>query len=103
MSFEHNSVCKNFFVSACCCWDSGVSLRELDQKIKFGGLIRYGNSCFDSVFGYSKVIRLHTILHDAAGAVRAHSGRGHVCCYMIGGGPNSCLLGHVTGLLFSST
>ena len=31
--------------------------------------------------------------------MRAHSGKGLGYCYMIGRGPNSCLLGHVTGLL----
>ena len=100
MSFEHKSVRKNLFLSACFCWDSGLSLREMDQKFKFGGLIGYGNSYLDSVFRYSKVFRLHAILHDAAGAVRAQSGKGPGYCYMIGRGPNSCLLSHVTGLLF---
>ena len=46
----------------------------------------------DSVFRYSKIFRLHAIVHDAAG------GLGY--CYEIGRGLNSCLLGHVTGLLF---
>ena len=100
MSFEHNSVRKNLFLSPCFSWDSGISLREMNQKSKFGGLIGYGNSCLDSVFRYSKVFRLHAMLHDAAGAVRSHSGKGPGYCYMVGRGPNSCLLGHVTGLLF---
>ena len=100
MSFEHNSVRKNLFLSACCCWDSGLSLREMKQKFKFGGLIGCGNSSLDSVFSYSKVFRLHAKLHDGAGAVRAHSNKGPGLCYMIGRGPNSCLLGHVTGLIF---
>ena len=81
-------------------FDSGLSLREMDQKFEFGGLIGYGNFCLDSVFRYSKVFRQHAKLHDAAGAVRAHSGKRPGYCYMIGRGPNSCLLGHVTGLLF---
>ena len=72
----------------------------MDQKFKFGVLIGYGNSCLDSVFRYSKVFRLHAIPPDAAAAVRAQSGKGPGYCYMIGRGPNSCLLGHVTGLLF---
>ena len=97
MSFEHNSVPKNLFLSACFCWDS---LLEMDQKNKFGGLICHGNSCLDSVLRYFKVFRLHAILHDAAGAVRSHSVKGPGYCYMIGRGPSSCLLGHVTGLLF---
>ena len=99
-SFEHNSVRKNLFLSACFCWDSRHSLREVDQKLKFGGTIGYGDSYLDFLFRHFKVFRLHAILHDAAGAVRVHSGRGPGYCYMIAQGPNSCLLGHVTGLLF---
>ena len=99
MTFEHNSVRKNLFLSACFCWDSRISSHEMDQKFKFGGLIGYGNSYLDSVFRYSKVFRLHAILQDAAAAVRSHSGKGPGYCYMIGRGPNSCLPGHVTGLL----
>ena len=56
LSFEHNSVCKNLFLSACFCWDSGLPLREMDQKFEFGGLIGEGNSCLDSVFRYSKKV-----------------------------------------------
>ena len=100
MSFENNSVRKNLFLSACFCWDSGLSLREMDQKFEFHGLIGYGNSCLDSVFRYSKKFRLHAVLHDAAGAVRTHSGKGPGYCYMIGRGRKSCLLGQLTGLLF---
>ena len=100
MSFDHNSDRNNFFLSARFCWDSRLSLREMDQKFNLGGLIGHGNSYLDSLFHYSKVFRLHAIFHDAAGAVRAHSGKGPGYCYMIGRGPNSCLLGHVTGLLF---
>ena len=92
MSFEHNSVRKNLFLSACFCWDSGLSLRDMDRKIKFGGLIGYGNSCLDSVFPYSKKFRLHAVLNDAAGAVRAQSGKGPGYFYLIGRGPNSCLV-----------
>ena len=54
-SFEHNSVRKNLSLSACFCWDSRLSLREIDQNFKFGGTIGYGDSYLDSVFRYSKV------------------------------------------------
>ena len=80
LSFEHNNVRKNVFLSACFCWDSGISLREMDQKFKFGGLIGFVTSYLDSVFRYSKVFRLHAILHDAAGAVQSHSGKGPGYC-----------------------
>ena len=100
MSFEDNSVRKNLFLSECFCWDSRLSLREMDQKIKFGGTIGYGDWYLEFLFHHFKVFRLHAILHDAAGAVRAYSDKRPGYCYMIGRGPNSCLLGHVTGLLF---
>ena len=100
MSFKHNSVRKNLFLRASFCWDSRLSLREMDQKFKIGGAIGYGDSYLDSVFRYTKVFRLHAILHDATGAVRLQTGKGPGYCYMIGRGPNCCLLGHVTGLLY---
>ena len=91
---------KNIFASAGFCWDSRLSLREMDQKFKFDGAIGYGDSYLDSVFRYSKVFRLHAILHNVAGAVRVQTGKGPGYCLMIGRGPNCCLLGHVTGLIF---
>ena len=100
MSFEHISVRKNLFLSAYFCWDSRLSLREMDQKNKFGGTIGYWDTYLEFVFRHFKDFRLHAILHDAAGAVLAHSGKEHGYCYMIGRGPNSCLLGQVTGILF---
>ena len=32
-SFEQNSLRNNLDLSACFCWDSRVSLREMDQKL----------------------------------------------------------------------
>ena len=98
--FEDNSVCKNLFVRACFCWNSRLPSSEMHQKIEFGEVIGYGNSYLDSLLCYSKIFRLHALLHDAAGAVQAHSGKGPSNCYMIRRGPNSCLLSHVTGVLY---
>ena len=100
LSFENNSVRKNLFLSACFCWDSRLSSREMGQKYKFGGTVGYGNSYLELLFRHIKIFRLHAILHDAAGAVQSHSGKGPRYCYMIGRGANSCLLGHVTGFFF---
>ena len=100
MTFEHISLRKKLFLSACFCWDSRLSLREMDQSFEISGLIGNGNFYLVSVFRYSKVFRLHAILHVAARAVRAHSGKGSGYCYMIVRGSKSCLFGHATGLLF---
>ena len=99
MSFENDSVHKNLFLSAGFCWDSSLSLRKMDQKIQFGGTIGYGDSYLEFLIRHFKVFRLHAILHGAGGAVRAHSVKVPGYCYMVGRGPNSCLLGHVTGFL----
>ena len=72
----------------------------MDQQFKYGGTIIYGDSYLEFLFRHFKVFRLQAILHDAAAALRANSGKGPGYCYMIERGPNSCLLGHVTGLLF---
>ena len=98
LAFRHNSASKNLFLSACNIWNDDASLKEMDQNFPFGGLIGYINSNLDPILCYSKVFRLHQIWHDAGGAVRSHTGKGLGYCYVTGQGPNSCLLGHVTGL-----
>ena len=45
------------------------------------------------LFRHFEVFRLHEKLHDAAGAVRAHTGKGTEYCSKIGRGSNSCLIG----------
>ena len=100
LSFEHKSVRKKPFLSACFCWFSTLSSGEMDQKSIFGGTIGYGDSYLESFFRHFKVLRLHAILHDASGAVREHSGNGPGYSYMIGRRPSPCLLGHLAGLLF---
>ena len=70
----------------------------MDQKFKFGGTIGYGDSYLEFFFRHFRVFRLHAILYDAAGAVRAHSGKGRGYCFKFERGTNSCWLGDVTGL-----
>ena len=100
VSISHNTARKFLFLSACFCWHSRLTLREMDQKIKFGELSDYGASYLEFLFHLFKVFTLHVTLHDAAGAVREPNGKGPGYCYLIGQRPNSSLLGHVSGLLF---
>ena len=96
----HTCARKNLLLSACYYWAGTLSLQEVDQNFLHGGNIGYGDSHLGSMFRVSKVFRLHAILHDAAGAVRLQIGDRPGYCYMIGRGPNCCLLCHVTGLFF---
>ena len=100
VSILHNTARKFLFLSACFCWHSRLTLREMDQKIKFGEISDNGASYLEFLFHLFKVFRLHVTLHDAAGAVREPNGKGPGYCYLIGQRTNSCLLGHVSGLLF---
>ena len=70
----------------------------MDQKIKFGGAIGYGNSYLEINFCHYNVFKLYAILHIDAGVVLSFSGKSPGYCYMAGRGPNSCLHGHLTGL-----
>ena len=74
LTYTHNSVRKNLFLSTCYCLDDQISLRKMDQQYPHGGIIGYGDSYLDPLFRYSKVFRLHAILLDAAGVVRTQSG-----------------------------
>ena len=98
--FEHNSARKNLLLSACFCWSSWLSLRWMERNFNFGGTIGCTDSYLESFFLQFKDFKLNAKPHDAAGAAKAHSGKGPGYCYVIGRGPFSCLLGHVTALLF---
>ena len=76
LHFRHNGARKKSFLSSCYIGNEKVSLLEVDQKFPFGGINVYRISYLDSILCYSKVFRLHAKLHDAAGAVRSHNGKG---------------------------
>ena len=97
--FPNNEKRKNCFLAACKIWDQNINLEEIDQNFPHGGL-GYGNSILDFFLARSKVFRLHAILHDSAGAVKATTNQGPGFCYMLPQFPSSCLLGHITGLFF---
>ena len=59
-----------------------------------------GDSYLEILFCHFNVFRLHAKLHNAAVAVRAHSGKSPDYSYLIVLEPYSCVLGHVTELLF---
>ena len=87
LSFEHNGIRKNLSLGACFCWDSGLFLLDLDQKLNFSGTIGYDDLSLE-FFRQFKVFRLHAVLDNAAAAVKAQYDKGPGYCYMIGRGPN---------------
>ena len=100
MSFGHKSFCRSLFLSAARCWADRVFSIEMDQKVNFDRTIGCVDLYLDFKIHHFEVFRLYENLNDAAGAVRSHGDEGPGYSYKIGWGSKSCLLGHVTGLLF---
>ena len=95
LSSERNSALRNQLLSA------RFPLRETQWKIEFGGIIGHGDSYWSSYFVTPKKgFSIHAIIHDSAGPVRTHNGKRPSYWHMLERGPNECVLGHVTGLLF---
>ena len=98
--YPENSQRKNYFLAACKFLHNTVDLDLIDKLVPYGGIIGIDNSRLDYVLGNFKFIRLHAILHDAAGYMKRQFNLGPGYCYMLSGLPNICIMGHVTGLTF---
>ena len=101
LTFSHISHRQLYFVAACALLDS-----EIDGEIAlnfrpYGGLIGVDNSRLDPLLKYSKVLRLHAALHDAAGFVKNCRNEGPGYVYPFRYSPkNNGLFGHLRGILF---
>ena len=74
--FSSNTKRKNYFLCTCIVLDPNINLKEMDQKLRFGGLIGYGNSCMDYFFCKFKNFQTSCNLHDAAGSVNSTTYKG---------------------------
>ena len=91
---------KNLFPCTLFVLDRDINLKEMDQKLPFGGLNGNENSCMEYFFAKSKMFRLHAILHDCAGSVKTITIKGPGYCYVAPSLPSSRFLGHVMELFF---
>jgi len=98
--FPGNSLRKNYFLAACFLFYPEVDLDQVNLNCQYGGKIGIGDSYMHDYLSGSKILRLHAILHDAAGYVKTHYGMGPGYSYVIRFPGNSCFIGHVTGLTF---
>lgn len=98
--FPENGIRKNLFLSACKSFDNNIELNTVNDLFPYGGLIGINDSYLDVFLKYSKVFRMHAILHDAAGAVQIATRKGPGYCYVFNWLPSYCIFGHVTGILF---
>ena len=101
LTFSHISHRQLYFLAACALLDP-----ELDGEIAlnirpYGGLIGVDNSRLHPLLKYSKVLRLHAALHDAAGFVKDCRNKGPGYVYAFRYSPiNNFPFAHLTGILF---
>lgn len=92
---------KLYFLAACRVFEPNIDLDLARKLCPYGGLIGISNSSLDFLLKGSKILRLHAVLHDAAGFVSDNCGTGPSYIYASSlNSLNSCFLGHVTGILF---
>ena len=101
VEFSNLPIRTQWFLAACRKFKPDIDLHQALQDCPHGGIIGIGDSKLDRLFRRSKVFRLHAILHDAAGYVRAKYGCGPGYLYMLDNCPiNCCFLGHLSGLVY---
>ena len=99
--FPTNTTRKNLFLATCLTIDSSVNLANVDLSCPHGGLIGWGDSILERLAPYSKILRLHAVLHDASGFMYScyKEGKGYV--YGLGWFPvSSPLVGHLSGISY---
>ena len=105
-TYPENTNRRNYFLAACSLFFlSTTNHINNDVAIKlrpFGGLIGMEKSSLDKYLSDSKNLRMHAILHDAAGFVREVYNTGPTSCYVLPWKCNNSLIGHLSGITFCS-
>ena len=91
---------KKYFLAACQLFDPDIDVKIALKLRPYGGLIGIENSSVDPYLKHPKILRLHAILHDAAGFIMDYSKRGPGYSYVIPCPISSCFIGHVSGIMF---
>ena len=81
--FRQKSKRQLYFLAACAIFDSNLDLCVALKLRPHGGLIGIDDSSLDYCLKFSKVFRLHAVLHDAAGFVKEHSNQGPGYIYFL--------------------
>ena len=103
--FPAYSTRRKYFLAVCKFFHESESEEEfnVDYVVKlrpFGGLIGMDNSTLDTHLKKYKVLRLHAIIHDAAGFMFEQYGVGPGYSYMLPCQLKSCLAGQISGIFF---
>ena len=84
--------------------DPHFDLYVVSVKSPFGGLIGVDDSRLERIFSFSKIMRMHAVLHDTPGFTKRYSNEGPGYIYVLGKHApkllNRCFFGHITGVFY---
>ena len=89
-----------YFIATWLHWDPNIDLNIALKLRPYGGIIGIDNSSLVKYFKSFKILRLHSILHDAAGFVHEFSKKAPGYSYVLPCSVTNEYHGHVTGLAF---
>ena len=100
--YPDNSVRRNYFLAASSLFNESTDFDfDIAMKLRpYGGLIGIDNSSMDRFLKDSKILRLHAILHDAAGYIQEYCKQGPGYAYMLPCDINSPFAGHIIRIAF---
>lgn len=99
--YPTNTTRKNYFLAACKLFDCNCDFEDVNELTPYGGLIGCDDSRLENYLNFSKIFRLHAVLHDAAGFMFEYNQSGPGYCYVLNlRRLNWCVIGHFTGLLY---
>ena len=103
-TIAQNSKRKNHFLAACKCINSNIDLSDVNVKSPFGGMSGVDDSRLEHIFSFSKIMRMHAVLHDASAFMKRYSIEGPGYIYIQGTHSpellNTCFLGQITGIFY---
>ncbi len=101
---KYESQRKNLFLATCrvILGPKKYNREKIMSDVPHGGIIGVNNSKLDIIFRHFKIFRLHAALHDAFGYCRSNYNEGPGYSYVVKCNFNSCLIGHVTGLIYAT-
>ena len=85
-----------YFLATCLSLDPNIDLDIALKQRPYGGIVGIDNSSLDKYFKSFKILRLHAILHEAAGFVYEFSEKGPGYSYVLPFPVTNQYLGHVT-------
>ena len=95
-----NSKRNNYFLAAFLHSNPNIDLQNASKLCPHCGLFEINNSSWEDRLKNSNFVRLHSVLHDAAGFVQYNSEIGPGYTYNLQCPINNCYLGHVSGIFF---